>query len=248
MYHLSGVTKCYRGVRDGDAVRALDGVGLFVEDGDGLVVRGPAGAGKSTLLRILGGLERPTRGSVVLDGTDLATVTECRLARIRAESIGMVRGSTDGLAPGLTARQSVSEALVPLRLRPADRRELADEALAETGVSSEQLDCLPHELDEGTRRRVALARALVKRPSALLADQPTAGLTADARAGVVELLARLWSERRLSCVVVTEDDALTRHAPRLATLSRGRLTTLTRGRLTPAAGTPNAAAGPWPAR
>ncbi|MFE0192881.1 ABC transporter ATP-binding protein [Streptomyces sp. NPDC059008] len=230
MYHLTGVTKCYRSARDGEVVRALDGVGLFVEDGDGLVVRGPAGAGKSTLLRILGGLERPTRGSVVLNGTDLAMVTECRLARIRAESVGTVLGTGGDLPPGLTVRQSVAGALVPLGLRPADCRELADQALAEVGITGEQLTWLTQELDAGSQRLVALARALVKRPSVLLADQPTAGLPAGARAGVVAVFARLWSERRLSCVVATEDEALARHAPRLATLSRGRVTALERRR------------------
>ncbi|REK91766.1 ATP-binding cassette domain-containing protein [Streptomyces inhibens] len=227
MYHLTGVTKCYRsGRQEEDVVRALDGVGLYVEDGGGLAVQGPAGAGKSTLLRILGGLERPTRGSVELDGTDLATVTECRLARIRAESIGTVLGE-DELAPGLTARQNVAGALVPLRLRPADCWELAGEALAEVGLSDQQ-GLFPRELDEGARRRVALARALVKRPTVLLADQPTAGLDADAREGVADLFARLWSERRLSCIVATEDEALARRAPRRATLSAGRVTAITR--------------------
>ncbi|MEU9125224.1 ATP-binding cassette domain-containing protein [Streptomyces sp. NPDC048506] len=244
MYHLTGVTTYHRSGRDGAAVPMLDGVGLYVEDGGGLVVRGPAGSGTSALLRVLGGLERPTRGSVVLNGTDLAMVTECRLARIRAESIGMVlggsgRGSGGGgagsagllgrseLWPGLTARQNVASALLPLRLRPADCRELAATTLEEVGLGS-QLDCVPGELDLGERRRVALARALVKRPAVLLADRPTAGLSGAARAGIVELFARLWSERRIDCIVATEDDDLARQAPRLATFSRGRVASVVR--------------------
>ncbi|MFH8681934.1 ATP-binding cassette domain-containing protein [Streptomyces lydicus] len=248
MYHLTGVTTCCRSGRDGGVVRVLDEVGLFVEDGGALVVRGPAGPGMSTLLRILGGLERPTRGSVVLNGTDLAVVTECRLARIRAEAIGTVAGGgragtappvPAGLSPGLTARQNVAGALTPLRLRPADRRELAGEALAEVGLG-DRFEAYPAELDEGARRRVALARALVKRPAVLLADRPTDGLDEDARAGMVELFARLWSERRVSCIVATEDEALVRPAPRLVTLSRGRLTAAVRRRRQPA----TAAGGP----
>lgn len=224
VYHLSGVTKCYRGGRG--TVRVLDGIGLYVEDGGALVVQGPAGAGKSTLLRILGGLERPTRGSVELDGTDLATVTACRLERIRAESIGAVpRGG--GLAPGLTARQNVASALVPLRLRPADRWELAGETLDEVGVG-DQLDVLPGGLTGEDRYRVAVARALVKRPTVLLADQPTSGLEGRARDGIVDLLEGVWREHRLTCVVTTEDDALARRAPRLATLSRGTVTAVAR--------------------
>ncbi|MFJ9412640.1 ABC transporter ATP-binding protein [Streptomyces sp. NPDC101227] len=224
MYHLTGVTKCYRS--GGDAVQALDGVALYVEDGGALVVQGAAGAGKSTLLRILGGLERPTRGSVELDGTDLATLTECRLARLRTESIGMVP-SGGGLAPGFTARQNVAGALLPLRLRPADRWELAGEALREVGMA-EQQDALAGELAAGGRQRVALARALVKRPTVLLADQPTAGLDAAARAEVAELFVRVWGERRLTCVVVTEDAALAGRAPRLATLAGGRVAAMVR--------------------
>ncbi|GGU51298.1 ABC transporter ATP-binding protein [Streptomyces albospinus] len=214
------MTKCYRD--GGDTVRALDGIGLYVEDGGTLVLQGPPGGGKSTLLRILAGLERPTRGSVELDGTDLATVTESRLARIRAESIGLL-GPDAGLTPGRTARQNVAGALVPLRLHPADRWELAGDALEEVGLSG-HMDFLPGELDDHARRRTALARALVKRPTALLADRPTAGLPAADRADFTELLARLWSERRLTCVIATEDDALARRAPRRATLSRGTVT------------------------
>nr|WP_205379234.1 ATP-binding cassette domain-containing protein [Streptomyces sp. SID7805] len=221
VYHLTGVTKCYR--RGSELVRALDGIGLYVEDGGTLVVRGPADSGKSTLLRILGGLERPTHGSVELDGTDLATLTESRLSRIRAESIGLVPRRGD-LTPGLTARQNVASALVPLRLRPADRWELAGEALEEVGAGG-RLDRIPAELDEVMRRRVALARALVKRPTVLLADQPTAGLDGPgARDGFADLLERLWWQGRFTWIVVTEDDALARRAPRLATMSRGTLT------------------------
>ncbi|MFF4607234.1 ABC transporter ATP-binding protein [Streptomyces sp. NPDC001339] len=258
MYHLTGVTKYYRNGRDRDVVRALDGVGLYVEEGGGLVVRGPAGSGTSTLLRVLGGLERPSGGTVVLNGTDLATVTECRLSRIRAESIGMVHGGGRpgraglpgyaALWPGLTAQQNVASVLVPLRLRPADCRELAATALADVGLGH-RLERLPGELDAGERRRVALARALVKRPAVLLADRPTAGLTAAARAEIIELFERLWGERRLSCVVATEDEALVRRAPRLATLSAGRITSVVRQvRRERPFGTPTAAAGPWPDR
>ncbi|MFJ6748870.1 ABC transporter ATP-binding protein [Streptomyces sp. NPDC091266] len=224
MYHLTGVTKSYRNGQG--LVRALDDVGLFVGDGDTLVIQGPTGAGTSTLLRILGGLERPTRGSVTLDGTDLATVTESRLARIRAESIGTVPPD-GGLPPGLSTRQIVASALAPLRLRPADRWELAGEALEKTGAGS-QRDRLADELTPGMRARVALAQALVKRPTVLLADRPTAGLAPAEREGIADLFEELWSERRLTCVVATEDDDLARRAPRLATMREGALTAVAR--------------------
>ncbi|WEB39423.1 ATP-binding cassette domain-containing protein [Streptomyces yunnanensis] len=223
MYHLTGVTKDYR--RGGELVRALDGVAFSVADGTALAVQGPRGAGASTLLRILGGLERPTRGSVLLDGTDLATVTASRLGRIRAESIGLI-GSGDGDDPGplagLTVRQGVAAALAPLRLRPADRWELAGDALAEVGLSARG-DLLPGQLDRYARRRAALARALVKRPTVLLADRPTAGLPPSARAEFTELLVRVWGEYRLTCVVATDDEALAGRAARRLVLAGGRV-------------------------
>ncbi|WP_438484670.1 ATP-binding cassette domain-containing protein [Streptomyces sp. S186] len=223
MYHLTGVTKHYR--RGGELVRALDGVGFSVADGTVLAVQGSPGAGRSTLLRILGGLERPTGGSVLLDGTDLATVTACRLSRIRAESIGLL-GPDDGerpeLAAGLTVRQSVAAALAPLRLRPADRWELAGDALAEVGLT-DQGELLPAELDPYARRRAALARALVKRPTVLLADRPTEGLPPSARADFTELLVRVWGAHRLTCVVATDDEALAGRAARRLVLAGGRM-------------------------
>ncbi|MFG2141199.1 ABC transporter ATP-binding protein [Streptomyces sp. NPDC048650] len=224
MYHLTGVTTRERSGRD--PVRALDGIDLYVEDGGALVVRGAAGAGKSTLLRVLGGLERPSRGSVELDGTDLATLTECRLARIRTESIGTVPNG-GGLAPGCTARQNVASALIPLRLLPADRWELAGEALWEVGVDGRS-DLPAAELGASARQRVALARALVKRPTVLLADRPTAGLAGAGRKEIIELFVRLWGERRLTCVVATDDAELARRAPRLATMSDGRVASIGR--------------------
>ncbi|WP_369360069.1 ATP-binding cassette domain-containing protein [Streptomyces sp. cg2] len=225
MYDLTGVTKHYR--RGGELVRALDGVGFSVADGTALAVQGPPGAGSSTLLRILGGLERPTSGSVLLDGTDLATVTASRLGRIRTESIGLL-GPADGdrIEPvaGLTVRQGVAAALAPLRLRPVDRWELAGDALAEVGLAGRG-ELLPAELDPYARRRAALARALVKRPTVLLADRPTDGLPPSARADFTELLVRVWGAHRLTFVVATDDEALAGRAVRRLVLAGGRVVT-----------------------
>nr|WP_202487221.1 ATP-binding cassette domain-containing protein [Streptomyces sp. SID8354] len=220
---MTGVTKHYR--RGGEPVRALDGIDFSVADGTALAVQGPPGAGRSTLLRILGGLERPTGGSVLLDGTDLATVTASRLGRIRAESIGLL-GPDGGFRPqpvtGLTVREGVAAALAPLRLRPADRWELAGEALAEVGLAGRG-ELLPAELDPYARRRAALARALVKRPTVLLADRPTEGLPPAARADFTELLVRVWGAHRLTCVVATDDEALAGRATRRLVLAGGRM-------------------------
>ncbi|MFV2121190.1 ABC transporter ATP-binding protein [Streptomyces sp. Act-28] len=220
MYQLSGVSKRYR--RGKETVQALDGVDLTIEDGGRLVIQGPTGGGKSTLLQILGGLDRPTSGSVVLDGVDLAALPEARLTRVRAEKIGFVFQSFN-LVPTLTARENVETALVPLRLKAAERRERAAEALASVGLA-ERAGHLPSELSGGQQQRVAIARALVKRPAVLLADEPTGNLDESTRDEITDLLEGLWEELGLTFVMVTHDSALARRAPRLATIRAGRVT------------------------
>ncbi|GAA2483805.1 ABC transporter ATP-binding protein [Streptomyces gobitricini] len=220
MYQLSGVTKRYR--RGKETVRALDGVDLIIEDGGRLVIQGPTGGGKSTLLQMLGGLDRPTEGSVLLDGTNLATLPEARLTRVRAEKIGFVFQGFN-LVPTLSAQENVETALVPLGLRAPERRERAVEALVSVGLG-ERRRHLPGELSGGQQQRVAIARALVKRPAVLLADEPTGNLDESTRDEVMDLLEGLWEENGLTFVMVTHDTALARRAPRLATIRQGRVT------------------------
>ncbi|MFD4142924.1 ABC transporter ATP-binding protein [Streptomyces sp. NPDC058572] len=219
MYELSGVTKRYR--RGKESVTALDGVDLTIEDGGRLVIQGPTGGGKSTLLQMLGGLDRPTQGSVVLDGTDLATLPEARLTRVRAEKIGFVFQSFN-LIPTLTAQENVETALVPLGLRARERRSRAAEALGSVGLG-ERGGHLPGELSGGQQQRVAIARALVKRPAVLLADEPTGNLDESMRDEVMEVLEGLWREHAFTFVLVTHDSTLARKATRLATIKKGRV-------------------------
>ncbi|GGV62393.1 ABC transporter ATP-binding protein [Streptomyces longisporoflavus] len=219
MYQLKGVTKQYR--RGKEAVDALAGVDLVIGDGDRLVIQGPTGGGKSTLLQMLGGLDRPTSGTVELDGVDLASLPEARLTKVRAESIGFVFQSFN-LIPTLSARENVETALVPLGMRAADRRERAAEALASVGLG-ERRSHLPAELSGGQQQRVAIARALVKRPKVLLADEPTGNLDESMRDEIMELLEGLWKEHGLTFVMVTHDSAIARKAPRLATIERGQI-------------------------
>ena len=186
MYELSGVTKNYS--RGKDTIRALDGVDLAIGDGDRLVIQGPTGGGKSTLLQMLGGLDRPIPAEVVLDGTDLAKLSEARLTRVRSEKIGFVFQSFN-LIPTLTAQENVETALVPLGVKAGKRRERAAEALASVGLG-ERLGHLPSELSGGQQQRVAIARALVKQPRVLLADEPTGNLDEGMRDEIMEVLER----------------------------------------------------------
>ncbi|GGY64589.1 ABC transporter ATP-binding protein [Streptomyces omiyaensis] len=220
MYELTGVTKEYR--RGQERVDALAGVDLRIAQGDRLVIQGPTGGGKSTLLQMLGGLDRPTAGSVLLDGTDLTRLSEGRLTAVRSRYIGFVFQSFN-LIPTLTAQENVETALVPLGAKAAERRRRAAEALESVGLG-ERLGHLPSELSGGQQQRVAIARALVKRPQVLLADEPTGNLDESTRDEIVELLEGLWREHGLTFVMVTHDSALARRAPRVATLRRGRVT------------------------
>ncbi|MEV1024379.1 ABC transporter ATP-binding protein [Streptomyces sp. NPDC050264] len=219
MYELRGVTKQYR--RAKDTVDALAGVDLTIGDGDRLVIQGPTGGGKSTLLQMLGGLDRPTAGSVVLDGTDLAKLPEARLTKVRAESIGFVFQSFN-LIPTLTAQENVETALVPLGLKGAERRERAAEALKSVGLG-ERLTHLPSEMSGGQQQRVAIARALVKNPKVLLADEPTGNLDESMRDEIMDVLEAQWKEHGLTFIMVTHDSAIARKAPRVATIRKGRI-------------------------
>ncbi|AEY91319.1 ABC transporter ATP-binding protein [Streptomyces hygroscopicus subsp. jinggangensis 5008] len=220
MYELNNVTKRY--TRGKDTVHALDGIDLTIPDGDRLVIQGPTGGGKSTLLQMLGGLDRPTSGEVVLDGTDLARLGEARLTRVRSESIGFVFQSFN-LIPTLTAQENVETALVPLGIKVRERRELAAEALRSVGLG-ERLGHLPGEMSGGQQQRVAIARAVVKKPKVLLADEPTGNLDEGTRDEIMDVLERLWKEHGLTFIMVTHDSALAKKAPRLATLRKGKIT------------------------
>ncbi|MFF9041398.1 ABC transporter ATP-binding protein [Streptomyces sp. NPDC014892] len=220
MYVLSGVTKRY--ARGKDTVTALDGVDLTIADGDRLVIQGPTGGGKSTLLQMLGGLDKPSDGSVELDGTDLARLSEAKLTTVRGENIGFVFQSFN-LIPTLTAQENVETALVPLGVKAKERRERAAEALESVGLG-ERLGHLPAELSGGQQQRVAIARALVKRPKVLLADEPTGNLDESTRDEIMEVLQTLWKEHGLTFIMVTHDSVLARKAPRVATIRKGRIT------------------------
>ncbi|PWI43831.1 ATP-binding cassette domain-containing protein [Streptomyces sp. ICBB 8177] len=226
MYRLTAVTKRYAAADAVGSAEALSGVTLSVPRGGQLVVQGPSGGGKSTLLRLLGGLDRPTEGSVELDGTDLAALDDATLAAVRAEHIGFVPRRAH-LLPALTARENVETALVPLGVRRAERRARAAGVLEWAGLG-DRLRRVPAELTPAERQRVAIARAVVKRPKVLLADEPTGGLGRQDAAGVLALLeaARHVDARPglvPTLVMVTHDSATARRAPRLAVLRRGRV-------------------------
>jgi len=220
MYQLTGVTKLYRKGRS--TIPAVQDLDLTISDGEWLAVQGRTGHGKSTLLNLLGGLDRPTEGSIELDGTGLGALPEAKLTRLRAESIGFIF-QTFNLIPTLSAAENVEAALIPLGVSGAGRRAKIAAALDSVGLA-DRANHLPTELSGGQQQRVAIARALVKEPTVVLADEPTGNLDEETRDDIIALLERLWRERGLTLVLVTHDTAIARRAQRTGVMTNGRLT------------------------
>ena len=220
MYKLTGVKKEYQKGRG--TVAALQGVDLVIDDGEWLAIQGPTGHGKTTLLQMLGGLDRPTSGSVEFaDDGDLAALREAQVTKVRAESIGFIF-RTFNLVPTLSAQENVEAALVPLGVRSAERKERAARALAELGLA-DRARHLPSELSGGQQQRVAIARALVKEPKVLLADEPTGNLDEGTRDEIIGLLEKLWRDHHLTMIMVTHDSSVARRAQRLGIIQNGKL-------------------------
>jgi putative ABC transport system ATP-binding protein len=220
VYQLTGVSKLYqKGRRTIPAVRNLS---LVIEDGEWLAVQGRTGSGKSTLLNLLGGLDRPTEGTVELDGTDLGRLREFELTRLRAHSIGFVF-QTFNLVPTLSAAENVEAALIPLGIGHSARRARVAAALESVGLA-DRAGHLPSELSGGQQQRVAIARALVKDPKVLLADEPTGNLDEATRDEIIALLERLWRDRGLTLVLITHDSFVARRARSVGVMNKGRLT------------------------
>ena len=219
MYTLANVTKDYQKGRG--TVHALAGVDLVLEDRAWLAIQGPTGHGKSTLLQILGGLDRPTSGTVELSGQNLALMRESKVTKVRAASIGFIF-QTFNLIPTLNALENVEVALVPLGAGSAQRRRRAAAALENVGLA-ERLHHLPSELSGGQQQRVAIARALVKDPQVLLADEPTGNLDEGTRDDIMKLLEKLWQDHGLTLVLVTHDSSVARRAQQVGIMRNGRL-------------------------
>jgi len=202
-------------------VRALDNVSLAFEGGELVVVLGPSGSGKTTLLNLVGGLDRPTAGTIRYGGTDIARLSDGDLGRFRRDHIGFVFQFFN-LIPTLTARENVEFAaeLVSHDSRRVEER--AQELLRLVGLE-ERADHFPSELSGGEQQRVAIARAMAKDPDILLCDEPTGNL--DFRTGqqILGLLQKLTSEQGKTCVLVTHNTAIAAVGTRAVRLRDGRV-------------------------
>ena len=219
LYELTYVTKRY--TQRHKQVDALAGIDLAIDEGEFLVIQGSTGSGKTTLLQMLGAMDRPSGGKLGFEGRDLARMGERDLSELRSHSFGFIFQGFN-LIPTLTAQENVETALVPWRTPGAERRRRAEEALAGVGLG-DRARHIPAEMSGGEQQRAAIARALVREPRVILADEPTGNLDERTRDDIIGLLERLWREQGQTLVVVTHDTWVAGRASRRIWLDKGRL-------------------------
>jgi putative ABC transport system ATP-binding protein len=218
MIELNGVTKVYQA--DGAPVQALGGVSLAIAEGEFVALMGPSGSGKSTLLTILGAMNSPTSGAVVVDGIRPYELPVERQADFRYEYVGFIFQQYH-LVPYLTVLENVMLPLAIDRRSRQEKRRLAREMLERVGLAGKE-SRLPSQLSGGEKARVAVARALVNQPPLLLADEPTGNLDSATGARVLELLAELHRAGQ-TIVMVTHNQEAAQYADRIVRLRDGRL-------------------------
>ncbi|HBN07938.1 MAG TPA: hypothetical protein DD435_04560 [Cyanobacteria bacterium UBA8530] len=199
-------------------VQALNGVDLSIEKGEFLAIAGPSGSGKSTLLNLLGCLDVPTEGTVVIDGQDLAKLSEHARATLRRQKLGFIFQGFN-LIPVLTAFENIE---MPLRLKGENNPQRVWEALEAVGLK-EHAQHRPAELSGGQQQRVAIARALVTDPLIVLADEPTANLDSKTGEAIIELMKKISLEKGTTFIFSTHDAKVMSKATRMVSLTDGRI-------------------------
>jgi putative ABC transport system ATP-binding protein len=204
---------------DGEKVRALDGVSMKVRKGGLVAVMGPSGSGKSTLLHLIGALDRPTSGKVIVAGQDLDQVKN--LDKFRNQTVGFVF-QLHNLIPTLTALENVEVPLYEQKISSKERQKRAKEMLELVGLG-DRIKHLPGQLSGGQRQRVAVARSLINYPALILADEPTGEVDSKRSAEIIELLHQINRELGATFIIVTHDPAVARQTDRIIELDSGRI-------------------------
>jgi putative ABC transport system ATP-binding protein len=204
--------------RGTETVRALDGVSFTIASGEFVAVVGPSGSGKSTLLQLLGGMDLPSSGSLTIAGKEISRLTDAQRTVLRRDTLGFVFQDF-GLLPVLTVAENIA---LPAGLGKVSGAPSVDSLLERVGLSHRK-NHRPHQLSGGEMQRVAIARALVRRPTLLLADEPTGNLDSASGARILELLQEFNQQEGITLVVVTHNDALAAAAGRALVLKDGRL-------------------------
>ena len=219
MIELRHVSKSYQ--RGGQKVPVLRDLNLVVQTGDFLALMGPSGSGKSTLLNLIAGIDRPDAGEIIIDGRDIAKLSESELARWRAKHVGFIFQFYN-LIPVLTAYENVALPLQLLSISESEKKSRVLQALAKVGLS-DRLDHTPNELSGGQQQRVAIARALITDPSLIVADEPTGDLDRQSAEDVLNMLERLHRDMGKTILMVTHDPKAAEHARAMIHLEKGQL-------------------------
>jgi putative ABC transport system ATP-binding protein len=215
---LKNLTKTYK--LGDEVLNALDGIDCTINAGEFVAITGPSGSGKSTLANIIGGLDKPTGGTVIVDGSDLSHVRDRQLSDYRNHHIGFVFQSFN-LQGTQTAMENVMLPLVFSRMKSRDRKARAKECLEAVGLG-DRLKHRPSQLSGGQRQRVAIARALAVKPSIILADEPTGNLDT-ARGDEIMKLLRDLNKQGITLIIITHDPAIAKQADRIINIRDGKI-------------------------
>lgn len=201
-------------------VKALDNVSFSVEQGEFVAIIGPSGSGKSTLLHILGGVDVPTSGSVVINGVDISNLDETALAIFRRRQIGLIYQFYN-LIPILTVKENLTLPLLLDGRKPDER--VVDDLLKTLGLT-ERVNHLPNQLSGGQQQRVSIGRALINNPALMLADEPTGNLDSENSREIVSLLRKFNKENNQTVIIITHDERIAMSADRVISVEDGRIT------------------------
>ncbi|MFA5303961.1 MAG: ABC transporter ATP-binding protein [Candidatus Nanoarchaeia archaeon] len=219
MLEFINVKKHYK-LSDEVIVKAVDGINIKIKEGEFVALYGPSGSGKSTIMHILGLLDRPTSGDIIIDGINSKKLSEKELAKLRGKTIGFIFQSFF-LTPNLTAMENVELPMMLLNIEENYRLKRAKDLMSMVGLEK-RLNHLPRQLSGGQKQRVAIARALANFPKIILADEPTGNLDSKTGKEVIQIFKKLWKDGN-TLIIVTHDPKIAMQAPRIIKILDGKV-------------------------